>query len=455
MSRYFGTDGIRGMAGKGAMQADVVLRIAQATGQVIKQNTHHARPVVVIGKDPRLSGYMIESALQAGFTSVGFFCLLVGPLPTPAVSMLTRSLRTDLGVMITASHNPYHDNGIKMFTPDGIKLQPKMVAQIETLIDAPEKIELAENGHIGKAKRIDDAVGRYMEATKLSVPKSIDFSGKKIVVDCANGATYHIAPKMFWELGADVTRIGTDPNGTNINKNCGALHPERLQKEVKRCKADIGFAFDGDGDRLMVCDEKGNILDGDHILAAMATFMQTRGELRGDGIVGTVMTNMGCEAFLKENGLDLVRTKVGDHHVEAAMRAGNYNLGGESSGHIIMSDHAPTGDGILAAMQFLSAMQCEGKTASEMGKLYTPWPQKMENIRLSDNTDSQKLVEELESAIQKAEEELAINGRVLVRPSGTEPLLRIMVEAKCEKDVEKHCAALVSSAKNLLKKQAA
>ena len=315
--KYFGTDGIRGKANKYPITADMALRIGQAAGQVLAEHIEEGRPTVVIGKDTRLSGYMIESALQAGFTSVGFFCLLVGPMPTPAVAMLTRSLRADLGVMITASHNPYDDNGIKLFKPDGTKLNGELVKKIEALIDNPEQIELAAPEQVGKALRIDDAVGRYIESCKRAVPKYFDLDGMKMVVDCAHGATYHIAPKTFWELGAKVIRLGTEPDGFNINEGCGALHPEHMREAVLKEGADLGVALDGDGDRLFLCDANGNIMDGDQILAAMATFMKERGRLKGDAVVGTVMTNMGCEKYLNSLGLELIRTPVGDHHVEA------------------------------------------------------------------------------------------------------------------------------------------
>lgn len=445
--KYFGTDGIRGKANVDPITADMALRIGQAAGQVIGEMIPEGRPTVVIGKDTRLSGYMIESALQAGFTSVGFFCLLVGPMPTPAVAMLTRSLRADLGVMITASHNPYDDNGIKLFKPNGTKLNGDFIKKIEALIDDPSKIKLAAPEQIGKALRIDDAVGRYIESCKRAVPKYFDLDGMKVVVDCAHGATYHIAPKTFWELGAKVIRLGTEPDGFNINKGCGALHPETMREAVLENKADIGVALDGDGDRLFLCDAEGNIMDGDQILAAMATFMKERGKLKGNAVVGTVMTNMGCEKYLNSLGLELIRTSVGDHHVEAAMRDGGYNLGAESSGHVIFSDHIPTGDGLLAALQFVAAMDTTGKTAAEMGRLFKPFPQKLENVRLPEGVLAEDILgaNDVKACIEEVETNLNGNGRILIRESGTEPLIRVMVEAEEGVEVAPHVSAIVKT----------
>jgi phosphoglucosamine mutase len=451
--KYFGTDGIRGEANVDVLSPAMVVRIARAAGQVVARKCGHNKPTVVIGKDTRLSGYMIESALEAGFTSMGFNCLLLGPLPTPAVAMLTRSLRADLGVMITASHNPYADNGIKMFTPEGHKLGEAMVEDIEHLIDNPDQIVGVGPDHIGKAVRVEDAVGRYIEFVKTSVPENLKFTGLKVVVDCAHGAAYKIAPRIFWELGAQVVRLGCEPDGFNINKEVGATHTDTLAKAVVHHGADVGIALDGDADRLILVDEHGVALDGDLILAAMARYLKSRGKLRGGGIVATVMSNMGLEKFIESMDLKLVRTPVGDHHVAAAMRDGGYNLGGEQSGHLIFHDFATTGDGILAALQVVAYLQEAGSTegstqglkASALRKLYTPWPQGLENVRLEAGKDAKAVLESapVQKAIADAEKKLGKNGRVLVRKSGTEPLIRIMVEATEE-------AAMKASLKDIV-----
>lgn len=436
--KYFGTDGIRGEANGAVLRPDVLVRIGQAAGYVVGKKTtkpaHAGKPTVVIGKDTRLSGYMIESALEAGFTSVGFTCLLLGPLPTPAVAMLTRSLRADLGVMITASHNPYQDNGIKMFTPDGLKLNGGYVESIEELIDHPERIPLVGPDHIGKAVRVEDAVGRYIEFVKTSVSAGLRFDGLKIVVDCANGAAYKIAPRIFWELGAQVIRIGAEPDGFNINKEVGATSPAALGKAVVQHGAQLGIALDGDADRLILVDEKGEVLDGDLIIAAMAQYLKVQGKLKGGGVVATVMSNMGMQRFVESMNLNLVRTAVGDHHVEKAMREGGFNLGGEQSGHLIFRDFATTGDGILAALQLLAFLTERGGNASELRKLYTPWPQKNENVRLPTGANAGQVLESgaVQDAIKASEALMGDTGRVLVRKSGTEPLIRVMVEAQDE-----------------------
>lgn len=451
MTSLFGTDGVRGIANSYPITPEMAMRIGQAAGQVFKKRSKHVRPSVVIGKDTRLSGYMIESALQAGFTSAGFYCLLAGPMPTPAVAMLAGSLRADLGVMITASHNPFHDNGIKIFSPNGQKLcEPKML-EIEDLVLNPEKIELAPADKIGKAIRVEDAVGRYMEFCKNTVPKDLSLDNMRIVVDCANGAAYNIAPKIFWELGAQVIRVGAEPDGFNINRDCGAMHPERMAKAVAEHGADLGIALDGDGDRLILCDERGHILDGDHFIAAMATCMKESGQLVGNGVVTTVMSNMGLEKYLNnELGLELIRTKVGDHHVAQAMRDGGYNLGGEASGHLIMTDYAPTGDGTLAALQFLAAMSATGKSASELGNLYKPYPQRLNNIRLPESAKADDILAHAKVKERIAESETALQnmGRVLIRKSGTEPLIRVMVEANSEELVNTHTDAISKEIEN-------
>lgn len=445
-SKYFGTDGIRGEANGGVLRPDTIVKIGQASGHVVKRKCGHDKPTVVIGKDTRLSGYMIESALEAGFTSVGFTCLLVGPLPTPAVAMLTRSLRADLGVMITASHNPYEDNGIKMFTPDGIKLNGGFVEEIEDLMDHPERIPLVGPDDIGKALRVEDAVGRYIEYVKTSV-EGLNFHGLKVVVDCANGAAYKIAPRIFWELGAQVIRLGCEPDGFNINRDVGATSPEALGKAVVHHGADLGIALDGDADRLIMVDEKGSVLDGDFILAAMAKHLKVQGLLRGGGVVATVMSNMGFETFIKGMGLKLVRTAVGDHHVESAMREGGFNLGGEQSGHLIFRDYATTGDGILAALQVVAYLQETSTKASSLRNLYTPWAQRLENIRLTKGTDAGEVLASkgLQDAIRASEKALGKHGRVLIRKSGTEPLIRVMVEAEDEARMRHEISALTKA----------
>lgn len=442
--KYFGTDGIRGVANTPPITADIALRIGQAAGQVFAKNSPHSRPTVVIGKDTRLSGYMLESALQAGFTSVGFNVLLLGPLPTPAVSMLTRSLRADIGVMITASHNPYHDNGIKIFTPNGDKLDHAMTAEIERLMDEAGAIKLAAPDHIGKALRVEDAVGRYIEFCKATTPRDFSLDGFTVVVDCAHGASYKIAPKVFWELGAQVHRIGVDPDGHNINRERGALHPQALVAAVKQHKAHIGIALDGDADRVVLCDETGELIDGDHVLAILATHMQAQNVLKNDAVVATVMSNMGLEKYINSRGLKLIRTAVGDHHVAAEMAKGGYNLGGESSGHIIMADHAPSGDGTLAGLQVLAALKSSKLPASSIRALYRPYPQQLQNVKLPAKTNAGDVLAStsVQQAIRTAEQVMNGQGRVLVRKSGTEPLIRVMVEAADEKMVTTHVAAI-------------
>lgn len=442
--KYFGTDGIRGAANGPVLNPGTLVRIGLATAQVVKQRCGHQSPSVVIGKDPRLSGYMIESALQSAFTSMGFTVLLVGPLPTPAVAMLTRSLRCDVGVMITASHNAYEDNGIKLFTPDGVKANGSMVAAIEALIETNGQIQLAHADHLGKAERLEDAVGRYMEFVKTSLPPTLRLDGLKVAMDCANGAAYKIAPRIFWELGAEVVKTGVAPDGFNINKNCGATHPTTVAELVKSSGAHIGLAFDGDADRLIMCDEHGVVLDGDAILAAMAQYLHSQGKLKGGAVVATVMSNMGLEEFLNGLGLNLIRTAVGDHYVEAAMREQGCNLGGEQSGHLIFRDFATTGDGILAALQVLAFLQAQQKPASSLSQLFTKWPQQLENIRLPAGADAGAVLESapVQAAITAANTALGTSGRTLVRKSGTEPLIRVMVEARASDMMEAQLHAI-------------
>jgi phosphoglucosamine mutase len=421
----FGTDGVRGRANSAPMTAEMVMRIGMAAGRVFNRGSHRHR--VVIGKDTRLSGYMLEQALTAGFLSVGMDVLLLGPLPTPAIGFLTRSMRADVGVMISASHNPYEDNGIKLFGPDGFKLSDAVEEQIEDLVAVPAGIELAASRAIGRAKRLDDAEGRYLEAVKGSAARGLDLSGLKIVVDCANGAAYKVAPTVLWELGAEVVSIGVSPNGFNINDKCGSTHPALLQDQVMTHGADLGIALDGDADRVVLVSEEGQTIDGDQLMATIADQWSRDGRLVGNGVVATVMSNLGLERFIGTRGLSLVRTQVGDRYVLERMRAGGYNLGGEQSGHIIMTDHATTGDGLMAALQALAALIKSGKPASETFRAFQPVPQLLKNVRVGDATAALQ-TKAVISAIAAGEKKLGKAGRVLVRKSGTEPLIRVMAE---------------------------
>ena len=422
----FGTDGVRGRANEPPMTAEMVMRIGMAAGQVFNRGGHRHR--VVIGKDTRLSGYMIEQALTAGLLSVGVDVLLLGPLPTPAVGFLTRSMRADAGVMISASHNPYEDNGIKLFGPDGFKLSDAVEAQIETLVEASATIALSPSASIGRAKRLDDADGRYIEAIKGSARRRIDLSGLKIVVDCANGAAYKVAPTVLWELGAEVIPIGVTPDGLNINRDCGSTHPRALRASVITHGADIGIALDGDADRVVLVCEQGSLIDGDQLMAAIANRWKKDGRLKGDGVVATVMSNIGLERYVAQRGLTLVRTKVGDRHVVERMRADGLNLGGEQSGHIIMTDHATTGDGLMAALQALSVLLKSGRPASQTFRAFEPVPQLLKNVRVRGDAKTVLKSSALVSAIAAAEEQLGQGGRVLVRKSGTEPVIRVLAE---------------------------
>ncbi|MEE9433073.1 MAG: phosphoglucosamine mutase [Sphingorhabdus sp.] len=442
--KYFGTDGIRGRTNQGAMTAEMTMKVGQAAGRHFLRGKHRHR--VVIGKDTRLSGYMVENALVAGFTSVGMDVVQFGPLPTPGVAMLTRSMRADLGVMISASHNPYEDNGIKLFGPDGFKLSDKDELAIEALIDAP--VELAEASEIGRARRVEDGRGRYIHAVKASVPEHIRFDGLHVVVDCANGAAYQVAPTAIWEMGAKVTTIGVSPNGKNINDRVGSTHVETLSETVVASGAHIGLALDGDADRLIVVDEKGQVVDGDQIMALIGTQMSRNGLLTGDAIVATVMSNLGLERYLASQNLGLIRSKVGDRYVLEEMRARGINVGGEQSGHMIMLDHATTGDGTITAMQVLAALVESGKSASELLHLFDPVPQLLENVRFSGG----KPLEDgaVKAVIAEAEAELKGKGRLVIRPSGTEPVIRVMAEgddaAQVKTVVERICAAVAQAA---------
>jgi phosphoglucosamine mutase len=421
--RYFGTDGIRGRANK-VITPELALKVGQAAGLIFRNGDHRHR--VLIGKDTRLSGYMIENALVAGFTSVGMDVLLTGPIPTPAVGMLARSMRADLGVMISASHNPYDDNGIKLFGPDGFKLSDKVEKQIEVLMDSDIGDRLAKGGDLGRAKRIDGVQDRYIEFAKLTLPRTVNFEGMRVVVDCANGAAYRVAPGALWEMGADVIPIGVDPDGFNINKDCGSTDLAAIQRKVREMRADIGIALDGDADRVMIVDERGQVVDGDQLLAVIAASWKEDGRLQKAGVVATVMSNLGLERHLKSLGLELFRTPVGDRYVLEYMRAHGYNLGGEPSGHIIMSDYTTTGDGFIAALQVLAMVKRSGKPVSEVCHRFEPLPQVLKNVRYKNGKPLENAA--VLSAITSAEKKLGLGGRLIVRPSGTEPVIRVMGE---------------------------
>ena len=424
--KYFGTDGMRGMANQHPITAEMALKFGMATGQVFATGSHRHR--VVIGKDTRISGYMIEYALVAGFTSVGIDVFLLGPMPTPAVAMLTRSLRADIGVMISASHNPYHDNGIKLFGPDGYKLDDQKELLIEKYMDNSDDAVLVKPRKLGRARRINSAHARYIEFAKRTISSKISFKGLKVVVDSANGAAYKVAALALWELGAEVIEIGNKPDGFNINDGCGSTAPELLQKTVLEHKADIGIALDGDADRIIVVDEKGALVDGDQLMAAIAQNLQSKDKLSKNGIVATVMSNLGLENFIKDIGLDFIRTDVGDRYVLEHMRTHGYNMGGEQSGHIIMSDYNTTGDGLTAAIQIISIMVERDISASELCQRFEAVPQVLKNIRYdADGVDplTNKVVIE---AIEDGKAQLKNSGRVLIRKSGTEPVIRVMAE---------------------------
>ena len=420
--RYFGTDGIRGRANK-VITPELALKVGQAAGLIFKNGDHRHR--VLIGKDTRLSGYMIENALVAGFTSVGMDVLLTGPIPTPAVGMLARSMRADLGVMISASHNPFDDNGIKLFGPDGFKLSDEVESKIEALLDSDLSKQLAKSD-LGRAKRIDGVQDRYIEFAKLTLPRAIDLSGLRVVIDCANGAAYKVAPGALWELGADVISIGVDPDGFNINKDCGSTDLTAITHKVREMRADIGIALDGDADRVMIIDELGHVVDGDQLLAVIAESWKEDGRLQRPGVVATVMSNLGLERHLAGLGLELVRTAVGDRYVLEHMRAHGYNIGGEPSGHIILSDYTTTGDGFIAALQLLAVVKRSKKPVSELCHRFEPLPQVLKNVRYQKGKPLENAG--VRSAIASAEKKLGRGGRLIVRPSGTEPVIRVMGE---------------------------
>ena len=442
--QYFGTDGIRGRANAGVLDAATAMKVGQAAGRHFLRGEHKHR--VIVGKDTRLSGYMMETALVAGFTSVGMDVILTGPLPTPAIAMLTREMRADLGVMISASHNAFPDNGIKLFGPDGLKLSDEDEEAIETLMGS--KIPLATDGDVGRARRIEDSRGRYIHAVKNSVGDEVRFDGLKVVIDCANGAAYQVAPTAIWELGAKIFAVGVEPNGTNINDKVGSTALETVKARVIEEGADIGLALDGDADRLIVVDEKGQTVDGDQLMALIATRMAEAGNLKGGGVVATVMSNLGLERYLDGLGLSLVRTQVGDRYVLEAMRAGGYNVGGEQSGHMILLDHATTGDGTIAALQVLAALVEAGKPASELLHIFDTVPQLLKNVVYS---DGDPLADpDVKAAIAEGERTLDGRGRLVIRKSGTEPKIRVMAEgddaAEVERVVDAICDAVTKAA---------
>jgi phosphoglucosamine mutase len=437
--RYFGTDGIRGQSNKFPMTPDLAMRVGIAAGTIFRRGGHRHR--VVIGKDTRLSGYMLENALVAGFTAAGVDAFVLGPIPTPAVAMLTRSLRCDIGVMVSASHNPYQDNGIKLFGPDGYKLSDEIEAQIEALLDKDIIPQLAASDAIGRAKRVDGVHDRYIEFVKRTLPRDVTLKGLRVAIDCANGAAYKVAPAVLWELGAEVVTIGNEPNGVNINDQCGSTHPDALIKKVHEVRADIGIALDGDADRVIIVDEKGAIVDGDQLMALIGETWANDGLLRGNGIVATIMSNLGLERFMQQRGLQLARTKVGDRYVVEHMRRNDFNVGGEQSGHIVLSDFGTTGDGLVAALQVLAAVRRQGKTVSEVCRRFEPAPQLLKNVRYEGGKPLEDPI--VREAIADAESELAGRGRLVIRPSGTEPLIRVMAEGDDENQLKRIVDGLI------------
>ncbi|MDV7339122.1 phosphoglucosamine mutase [Terasakiella sp. A23] len=430
--KLFGTDGIRGTANSHPMTAEIAMKVGMAAGHYFVRGNHRHR--VVIGKDTRLSGYMIEPALVSGFVAMGMDVLLVGPMPTPAVAMLTESMRCDLGVMISASHNPFGDNGIKLFGPDGFKLPDEVEMKLEELIESDLSDKFVAPDKLGRAKRLEDASGRYVEFAKQTFPDDLRLDGLKIVVDCANGAAYKVAPEVLWELGAEVVPIGVNPDGFNINKDCGSTATQTLCEHVITHGADIGIALDGDADRVIICDEKGKIVDGDQIMGLVTTHMHKCGLLKGGGLVATVMSNMGLEEYLQGEGLSLERTQVGDRYVVERMRKDGFNVGGEQSGHIVLGDYATTGDGLVAALQVLAVVVEQNKPTSEVCKLFEPFPQILKNVRYGDTFPLD--FDSVQKAIEEGEGRLNGAGRVLIRKSGTEPLIRVMAEGKDPQLVE-------------------
>ncbi len=439
--KYFGTDGIRGTANRFPMTADIAQRLGMAAGHYFNRGDHRHR--VVIAKDTRLSGYMIENALTSGFLAMGMDVLLVGPMPTPAVAFLARAMRADLGVMISASHNPYQDNGLKLFGPDGYKLSDEVELEIESHMDDDLSALYADPEKVGRAKRLDDAPGRYIEFVKSTFPKHLRLDGMKIVIDCANGAGYQVGPIILWELGAEVVSIHVSPNGTNINKECGSTHPESLAAAVLREGAHIGIALDGDADRLTVVDEKGQVKDGDQLMAMIADYANRHDTLKGKAIAATLMSNLGLERFLRARGMAMHRTKVGDRYVMEAMKEHGLNIGGEQSGHLILGDHSTTGDALVAALQILAAVMEDGRPASAALHLFDPVPQILKNVRFQGGDPLARA--EVKAHIAQLEKELGAAGRIVVRKSGTEPLLRIMIEGENQASITQMADALAAT----------
>ncbi|MEM7216171.1 MAG: phosphoglucosamine mutase [Pseudomonadota bacterium] len=425
---YFGTDGIRGRANTFPMTAEVAMRVGMAAGIAFRRGDHRHR--VVIGKDTRLSGYMIENALVAGFTAAGMDVFLLGPVPTPAVAMLTRSMRADIGVMISASHNEYQDNGIKLFGPDGFKLSDRIEESIESLLEEDLTSQLSDASDIGRATRVEGVHARYIEYAKRTLPRNLSLEGLRIVIDCAHGAAYKVAPEALWELGADVVSIGVKPNGKNINDDCGSTNTGELRRKVRETRADIGIALDGDADRVIIVDENSSIVDGDQIMGVVSEFWNRSNRLAGGGVVATVMSNLGLERFLNDQGLQLARTKVGDRYVVEHMRAHGYNLGGEQSGHMIMSDFATTGDGLVAALQVLTVVQATNKPVSDVCNKFETVPQLLKNVRYTEGKPLEN--DRVKEVVADAESKLGNSGRLVIRASGTEPLIRIMAEGDDE-----------------------
>ncbi|MDF1802146.1 phosphoglucosamine mutase [Thalassovita sp.] len=441
----FGTDGVRGLTNTYPMTAELAMKLGAAAGRYFRRDQQDHR--VVIGKDTRLSGYMLENALTAGFTSTGMNVFLLGPMPTPAIGYLTRSMRADVGVMISASHNPAYDNGIKFFGPDGFKLSDEAQVEIERIMNEGPRLATPEN--IGRAKRVDDALGRYVEYAKTTFPRGLRLDGLRVVLDCANGAAYKAAPNVLWELGAEVVTIGVSPDGRNINEDCGSTSPEAAARKVRETRANLGICLDGDADRVIILDETGTVADGDQIMGLIAANWAQEGLLQGGALVATVMSNLGLERYLNDQGIALERTAVGDRYVVERMREGGFNLGGEQSGHIVMTDYATTGDGLIAALQFLRAMVETGKTASQLTKVFEPVPQILRNVRFAQG--KQPLDADcVQSAIADGEKALGSTGRLLIRKSGTEPLIRVMGEAEdkvlLDSIITKICDAVVSVA---------
>ena len=424
MAKYFGTDGIRGCANLSPMTPEIAMKVGMAAGKVFRRGDFRHR--VVIGKDTRLSGYMLEPAMTAGLTAMGMDVFLLGPVPTPGVAMLTRSLRADLGVMISASHNPYHDNGIKLFGPDGYKLSDEIESEIEEMIDTDMTGKLAGSSHLGRTKWIASVYDRYIEFAKGTMPRRLSLEGLRVVIDCANGAAYRVAPDALWELGAEVVKIGVNPDGFNINDNCGSTSIGTLSAKVKEVRADIGIALDGDADRVIIVDEKGHEVDGDQLMAVVAESWSKDGRLTAPGIVATVMSNLGLERFLKDLKLSLARTKVGDRHVVEHMRKHNFNVGGEQSGHLVLTDYSTTGDGLIAALQILAVVKKLDKPVSEVCQRFEPVPQLLKNVRYSGGKPLE--ADNVKAAIAEGEKKFGKNGRLVIRASGTEPLIRVMAE---------------------------